>query len=38
MQIFLNAYAEEGAIGNPIYYIGEGLRNGVLDSEWLLRR
>lgn len=33
----LNAYAEEAAIEDTIYYIGEALRNGVLDLEVFLK-
>ncbi|XP_055313356.1 tumor susceptibility gene 101 protein [Sitodiplosis mosellana] len=33
----LNAYAEEAAIEDSIYYIGEALRNGVLDLEVFLK-
>lgn len=33
----LNAYAEEAAIEDAIYYIGEALRNGVLDLEVFLK-
>lgn len=33
----LNAYAEEAAIEDSIYYIGEALRNGVLDLEIFLK-
>lgn len=33
----LNAYAEEAAIEDAIYYIGEALRNGALDLEVFLK-
>lgn len=33
----VNAYAEEAAIEDSIYYIGEALRNGVLDLEVFLK-
>lgn len=33
----LNAYAEEAAIEDSIYYIGEALRNEVLDLEAFLK-
>ena len=33
----LNAYAEEAAIEDAIYYIGEALRNGVIDLEIFLK-
>lgn len=33
----INAYAEEAAIEDAIYYIGEALRNGVLDLEVFLK-
>lgn len=33
----INAYAEEAAIDDAIYYIGEALRNGVLDLEVFLK-
>lgn len=33
----LNAYAEEAAIEDAIYYIGEALRNGVIDLEVFLK-
>lgn len=33
----LNAYAEEAAIEDTIYYIGEALRNDVLDLEVFLK-
>lgn len=33
----LNAYAEEAAIEDSIYYIGEAFRNGVLDLDVFLK-
>lgn len=33
----LNAYAEEAATEDAIYYMGEALRNGVIDLEVFLK-
>jgi len=33
----LNAYAEEAAIEDAIYYLGEGFRTGVIDLEIFLK-
>jgi ESCRT-I complex subunit TSG101 len=33
----LNAYAEEAAIEDAIYYLGEALRRGVVDLEVFLK-
>lgn len=33
----LNAYAEEAAIEDTIYYIGEALRNDVIELEVFLK-
>lgn len=33
----LNSYAEEAAIEDSIYYIGEALRNGSLELEVFLK-
>ena len=34
----INAYAEEAAIEDAIYYIGEALRKGVIDLEVFLKQ
>jgi ESCRT-I complex subunit TSG101 len=34
----INAYAEEAAIEDAIYYLGEGLRKGVIDLEVFLKQ
>jgi hypothetical protein len=34
----INAYAEEAAIEDTIYYLGEGLRKGVIDLDVFLRQ
>lgn len=33
----LNAYADEAATEDAIYYLGEGLRGGVIDLETFLK-
>lgn len=33
----LNAYAEEAATEDAVYYMGEALRNGVIDLEVFLK-
>lgn len=33
----LNAYADEAAIEDAIYYLGEGLRGGVIDLDTFLK-
>lgn len=33
----LNAYAEEAAMEDAIYYLGEALRSGVIDLETFLK-
>lgn len=34
----INAYAEEAAIEDAIYYVGEALRKGVIDLEVFLKQ
>lgn len=34
----LNAYAEEAATEDAIYYMGEALRNGVIDLDIFLKQ
>lgn len=34
----INAYAEEAAIEDAIYYMGEALRSGVIDLEVFLKQ
>lgn len=34
----LNAFAEEAATEDAIYYLGEGLRNGTIDLDTFLKQ
>lgn len=34
----INAYAEEAAIEDAIYYMGEALRSGVIDLDTFLKQ
>lgn len=34
----INAYAEEAAVEDAIYYLGEALRSGVIDLETFLKQ